>query len=251
MRAQLREKYPNPALAEKQILAQARKFIEQAGRLSGVPRDANAETAELYWLIRLRSESPHFHAWVSGGGFINDVLQATIELLQHLSRTGALETPALPREAVFASPDAKADPSLLTSGELPKDAPAAVEHQTSTEEAAGQGAAQVSMPVGVDDQAAVAIRGVPRASSEPTSLEPYRPLTATEEMSERRRLRDDYKAEWRKAGVKVTDEMIAKSVRKQWRSRYQIQRWLRLHPRVQSSDQLIRKVLRDRPTSPS
>ena len=58
--AQLKEKYSNPAVARKQILAAGRKFIERAGRLNGAPREASAETAELFWLVRLRTESPYF-----------------------------------------------------------------------------------------------------------------------------------------------------------------------------------------------
>jgi hypothetical protein len=55
----------------------------------------------------------------------------------------------------------------------------------------------------------------------------YGPLTADEEKAERKRLCNDYKAECRRAGVKVTDEMIAQAARKQWkRNRWAIQRWL-------------------------
>jgi hypothetical protein len=84
----LDNKYPNPTLARKQIIEQSRKLIELAGLLAGAP---NAESAELYWLVRLRTESPHFHV-VQSGGWINDVLQATIELLKHLDQLGTLGT---------------------------------------------------------------------------------------------------------------------------------------------------------------
>jgi hypothetical protein len=84
-------KYANFSLAYKQIEEQSRKVAGLAGMLSGSP---DADTAELYWLIRLRTESPHFHA-AGSGGWINNFLEATIELLQHLDRIGTLRPAAV------------------------------------------------------------------------------------------------------------------------------------------------------------
>jgi hypothetical protein len=66
--------------------------------------------------------------------------------------------------------------------------------------------------------------------------------------AERRRLRDDYKAECRRKGLKVTDEMIAEAACKTWHSRFQVQKWLACDSDYDGEpDRLIRKVFADKP----
>jgi hypothetical protein len=65
---------------------------------------------------------------------------------------------------------------------------------------------------------------------------------------ERKKLRDDYIAECRLAGVKVTNEMIATAANPRWHSRSQIQKWLACHPDYEGvSDRLIRRSLTNKP----
>jgi len=67
--------------------------------------------------------------------------------------------------------------------------------------------------------------------------------------AERKAARDAYKAECKAAGVKVTDEMIARAGR--WTSRTQIQKWLACDPRYDGApDQLIRGVFSKKPHLP-
>jgi hypothetical protein len=73
----------------------------------------------------------------------------------------------------------------------------------------------------------------------------------------RKVLRDAYKAECKKAGVKVTDEMIAKTANPHtatnlgWTSRANIQKWLACHPKYDGRpDRMIRKVFSERPHLP-
>ncbi len=66
--------------------------------------------------------------------------------------------------------------------------------------------------------------------------------------AERRKLCDDYKAECRRPGVKVTDEMIARAASPDWHTRAQVQKWLACHPEYDGEpDRLIRKVFREKP----
>ncbi len=59
----------------------------------------------------------------------------------------------------------------------------------------------------------------------------------------RRKLCNDYKAECRLAGVRVTDEMIAKAANPRWHSRANIQKWLACDPNYDGwPDRQIRTV---------
>jgi hypothetical protein len=69
--------------------------------------------------------------------------------------------------------------------------------------------------------------------------------------AERKKLRDDYKAECKQSGVKVTDEMIAEAANPRWHSRANIQKWLACDPKYDGvPDGKIRKVFRDKPHLP-
>ena len=75
--------------------------------------------------------------------------------------------------------------------------------------------------------------------------------------SERKKLRDDYKAECKQAGVRLTDEMIAMaanprtSTKKGWTTRDPIQKWLQCDPKYDGEyDRLIRKLFRNKPHLP-
>jgi hypothetical protein len=68
------------------------------------------------------------------------------------------------------------------------------------------------------------------------------------------KLRDDYKAECKRAGVRVTDEMIAQAAKpprgknRGWTSRSHITKWLACHPNYEgTNDRLIRAVFLDKP----
>jgi hypothetical protein len=72
--------------------------------------------------------------------------------------------------------------------------------------------------------------------------------------AERNKLRDDYKAESKRAGVIVTDEMIAKAANppkgknRGWTSRTHIHKWMACHPKYDGrNDQLIRAVFLNKP----
>jgi hypothetical protein len=74
------------------------------------------------------------------------------------------------------------------------------------------------------------------------------------EGAERKKLRDDYKAACKRAGVKVTDEMIAEAANpttpnnKGWHSRSNIQKWLACDPKYEGKpDQRIRNVFLRKP----
>jgi len=70
----------------------------------------------------------------------------------------------------------------------------------------------------------------------------------TERKAERKKLRDDYKAECKRSGVRVTDEMIAEAANTRWHSRANIQKWLACHPKYDGEpDRKIRKIFRDKP----
>jgi hypothetical protein len=72
-----------------------------------------------------------------------------------------------------------------------------------------------------------------------------------DQKAERKRLRDDYKAECKKRGVKVTDAMIAQAANKKWSDRSNIQKWLALDPQYDGKpDRMIRKVFADKPHLP-
>jgi hypothetical protein len=73
-----------------------------------------------------------------------------------------------------------------------------------------------------------------------------------ERKAERKKLRDDYKAECKRSGVSVTDEMIAEAASRRWHSRANIQKWLACDPKYDGDpDRLIRKVFRDKPHLPN
>jgi len=64
---------------------------------------------------------------------------------------------------------------------------------------------------------------------------------------QRKRLRDEYKAECKAKGVTVTDEMIAEAASPRWKSRANIQKWLSCDPKYDGEpDRLIREVFRKR-----
>jgi hypothetical protein len=95
------------------------------------------------------------------------------------------------------------------------------------------------------------------AQSEPAVEVETEGLSDIERKAERRRARDGYRDECKRAGVTVTDEMIAKAAspptatKRGWRTRYPIQKWLQLDPRYDGEpDRLIRKVFRDKPHLP-
>jgi hypothetical protein len=86
--------------------------------------------------------------------------------------------------------------------------------------------------------------------------EPAAPVSTERQdiRAERRKLRDDYKAECKRAGLLVTDEMIAKSANpststnKGWNSRFQVQKWLACDPAYEGrADAIIRKVFLEKP----
>jgi len=69
--------------------------------------------------------------------------------------------------------------------------------------------------------------------------------------AERTKLRDDYKAECKRAGVRVTDEMIAKAANPRWKSRSNIQKWRSCDSKYEgSADRKIREVFRKKPHLP-
>lgn len=75
--------------------------------------------------------------------------------------------------------------------------------------------------------------------------------------AERRKHRDDYKAECKRAGVNVTDLMIAEAAnphtktQKGWNTRDAIQKWLQCDPKYDGhSDRMIRDVFKKKPHLP-
>jgi hypothetical protein len=75
--------------------------------------------------------------------------------------------------------------------------------------------------------------------------------------TERRKLRDDYVGECKRAGVRVTDEMIAtaanppKDKSKGWNTRDPIQKWLQCDPKYEGRpDRMIRAVFEKKPHLP-
>lgn len=70
----------------------------------------------------------------------------------------------------------------------------------------------------------------------------------TEEIkAQRKRLRDEYKAECKKHGIKVTDEMIAHAANSSWNTRDPVQKWLACHPNYEQTGHRIREVFRKKP----
>jgi hypothetical protein len=66
--------------------------------------------------------------------------------------------------------------------------------------------------------------------------------------TERKKLRDDYKGECKSAGVRVTDEEIARAANQRWTSRTNVQKWLSCDPKYDGApDRLIRQVFRNKP----
>jgi hypothetical protein len=111
------DKYHDRVLAEKQYLKQYTKLLEQAGWLAGAP---DKDSAALYWMIRLRSESPFFHRMESGGGWIIGSFMATEELLQHLLKTDSIDI----SRVLSASSVAPAAPGLVQPAPpVPEDVP--------------------------------------------------------------------------------------------------------------------------------
>jgi hypothetical protein len=73
----------------------------------------------------------------------------------------------------------------------------------------------------------------------------------SERKSERKKLRDDYKAECKQNGVKMTHPMIAKAASPTWTTRDPVSKWLALDKRYEGEpDRLIRKVFKDKPHLP-
>lgn len=69
--------------------------------------------------------------------------------------------------------------------------------------------------------------------------------------AERKKLRDCYKADCKRAGVRVTDEMIAIAANPRWKSRTNIQKWLSCDPKYKDRpDRLIRDVFLKKPHLP-
>jgi hypothetical protein len=67
----------------------------------------------------------------------------------------------------------------------------------------------------------------------------------------RKAARDDYKAECKATGVKVTDEMIGREVKPGSKDRRTIvQHWIRCDPRYENYDRRIRRVFADKPHLP-
>jgi hypothetical protein len=94
-----------------------------------------------------------------------------------------------------------------------------------------------------------------RSTESPTA--PALPATETQvigsadleaQKAERRHLRDEYGAECRRRGVRVTDEMISSAANPRWKSRTQVQKWLACDPRYDGEvDRLIRAVFTKKP----
>jgi hypothetical protein len=64
----------------------------------------------------------------------------------------------------------------------------------------------------------------------------------------RRELREAYRFECKRAGVRVTDEMIAQAANSKWTSRANIQKWLACDPKYNGrSDDMIRAVFLKKP----
>ncbi len=65
---------------------------------------------------------------------------------------------------------------------------------------------------------------------------------------QRTSLLNDYVAQCKARGVKITDKMIAKAARPSWNERTPVQRWKRNDPKsTHSDDQAIRRVLTEKP----
>jgi len=65
---------------------------------------------------------------------------------------------------------------------------------------------------------------------------------------ERKGLRDAYKNECRRAGIKLTDEMIAEEANENWTTRDPVQKWIQCDPRYDGEpDRLIRRVFVQKP----
>jgi hypothetical protein len=63
--------------------------------------------------------------------------------------------------------------------------------------------------------------------------------------AERRRVLRACRDKWKRKGARVTDEMIGNKVTRNWKSRYQIQKWAACNPRYDEWDSRIRRVLSD------
>lgn len=69
-------------------------------------------------------------------------------------------------------------------------------------------------------------------------------------VDERRKLLADFKSRGRSAGIRVTDEMIAKAANKRWNDRTMVTWWKRNDPRsTPAHDKMIRAVLAKDPSS--
>lgn len=77
------------------------------------------------------------------------------------------------------------------------------------------------------------------------------PISLNACKAERTKLRDDYRAECKRAGVRVTDEMIAKAANPRWNSRSNIQKWRSCDAKYEGGpDRKIREVFRKKPHLP-
>jgi hypothetical protein len=80
-------KYANPDLVEQRKVEEMTALVKDAGILAGAP----AAKAARHWMEILR-RSEYFRPL----GFLNNVPQATVEMLQYLKNTGTLPPPAPP-----------------------------------------------------------------------------------------------------------------------------------------------------------
>jgi len=80
---------------------------------------------------------------------------------------------------------------------------------------------------------------------------PTPPASEESIATERKRLLAEYKNECRRAGVKVTDDMIAQAASPTWSERTQVTWWKRNDPSSKpAADHAIRRVLRNKPHLP-
>ena len=82
-----------------------------------------------------------------------------------------------------------------------------------------------------------------------TTAERSAPTVNREAMkAERKALRDAYRAECRRAGIKLTDAMISEKACEKWTTRDPVQKWIACDPRYEGGpDRLIRRVLTQKP----
>jgi hypothetical protein len=106
----------------------------------------------------------------------------------------------------------------------------------------------VEAPAGQAPAARVATAAAAEAADVAGAV--HGPLTADQEMADRKKLRDEYKAACKAASVRVSEASLAHQIFPGWNDRSILNKWIHLHPRYNGEiDRRIREFLSRRPTA--